>query len=257
MHGDESGSVDRKHNLHGGRLVEADPQRVAAERRQMEQPPYCMDRSRREAVLAALVERCSERHWSLTAAHVRTNRVHSVVDAEAEPARIMNDVICEPMSDRLGMDAPGRKRWARHGSTRWLWKPQERAGGDSVCCGRAGRLSDGRLRGFRSLAITAPFGRGSAGRDIANSIIFRLPRIAGVILRCGKTQAAHTGTGACLRARADRHFRFCLQGRPAGAADPFGERAHPPVDVHPVHRPHAPCPRPAAVPGHRDSAGTA
>jgi len=39
MHGDESDSVDRKHSLHGSRLVEADPQRVAAERQQMEQPP--------------------------------------------------------------------------------------------------------------------------------------------------------------------------------------------------------------------------
>jgi hypothetical protein len=22
------------------------------------------------------------------------------------------------------LDEPNRKRWARHGSTRWLWKPQ-------------------------------------------------------------------------------------------------------------------------------------
>ncbi len=25
--------------------------------------------------------------------------------------------------NRKGYDKPGRKRWARHGSTRWLWKP--------------------------------------------------------------------------------------------------------------------------------------
>jgi hypothetical protein len=24
----------------------------------------------------------------------------------------------------IGLDPPGRNRWARHGSTRWLWKPQ-------------------------------------------------------------------------------------------------------------------------------------
>ena len=26
--------------------------------------------------------------------------------------------------NRLGLDEPTRKRWARHGSTRWLWKPE-------------------------------------------------------------------------------------------------------------------------------------
>jgi len=49
-HGDESGSVDRRHNLPGSRLVEADPKRVSAERQWMDQPPYGMDRRRREAV---------------------------------------------------------------------------------------------------------------------------------------------------------------------------------------------------------------
>jgi hypothetical protein len=27
--------------------------------------------------------------------------------------------------NRLGHDAPGRKRWARHGSTRWLWNYED------------------------------------------------------------------------------------------------------------------------------------
>ena len=26
--------------------------------------------------------------------------------------------------NRMGLEEPDRKRWARHGSTRWLWKPQ-------------------------------------------------------------------------------------------------------------------------------------
>src|SRR5258707_11092904 len=32
----------------------------------------------------------------------------------------------EPCShlNRPGLDGPVRKRWARHGSTRWLWKPE-------------------------------------------------------------------------------------------------------------------------------------
>jgi REP element-mobilizing transposase RayT len=92
----------------------------------MDQPPYGMDPTRRAAVLAAMVERCSERHWSLRAAHVRTNHVHIVVDADILPERIMNDLksYASRCLNRLGLDDHDRKRWARHGSTRWLWKPE-------------------------------------------------------------------------------------------------------------------------------------
>ena len=125
LHGDESGSVDRGHNLPGSRLVEADPKRVSAEQHLMDQPPYCMDRSRRETVLSALLERSSQRGWNVLAAHVRTNHVHIVVEADARPERVMNDLksYASRCLNRAEMDQPGRKRWARHGSTRWLWKP--------------------------------------------------------------------------------------------------------------------------------------
>lgn len=73
-------------------MVEADPQRVLAERQLMDQPPYSLDRSRREAVLSALLDRCTDRQWRLLAAHVRTNHVHLVVEADARPERIMNDL---------------------------------------------------------------------------------------------------------------------------------------------------------------------
>ena len=90
----------------------------------MAQPAYGMDQSRREAVLASLRERCSERHWSLLAAHVRTKHVHLAAEAEARPARVMNDLksYASRCLNRIGLDGPARKRWARHGSTRWLWR---------------------------------------------------------------------------------------------------------------------------------------
>ncbi|MEX2261585.1 MAG: transposase [Bryobacteraceae bacterium] len=89
----------------------------------MDQPQYHMDRRRREAVLASLRERCSNRQWKLLAAHVRTNHVHMVVEAEVRPERIMNDLksYASRRLNDLGLDEPARKRWARHGSTRWLW----------------------------------------------------------------------------------------------------------------------------------------
>jgi REP element-mobilizing transposase RayT len=126
LHGDISGSVDRGHNLPGSRLLEADPERLSAESQNMEQPPYGMDRSRRQVVLAALQERCLQQHWTLLAAHVRTNHIHMVVETEARPERVMNDVksYASRCLNQVGLDEPARKRWARHGSTRWLWKPE-------------------------------------------------------------------------------------------------------------------------------------
>ena len=62
----------------------------------------------------------------MLAAHVRSNHVHIVVEAGARPERIMNDLksYASRCLNRLGLDEPNRKRWARHGSTRWLWKPE-------------------------------------------------------------------------------------------------------------------------------------
>src|SRR5450631_187342 len=60
LHGDESGSVDRNHNLPGGRLLEADPDRVAAERQSMTQAQYLLDRDSRAVVLQALLAGCGK-----------------------------------------------------------------------------------------------------------------------------------------------------------------------------------------------------
>jgi len=56
----------------------------------------------------------------------RSNHVHAVVEAEVQPERVMNDfkAYASRRLNRISLDQPNRKRCARHGSTRWLWKPQ-------------------------------------------------------------------------------------------------------------------------------------
>jgi hypothetical protein len=56
--------------------------------------------------------------------HVRSNQVHSVVEAQIPPERVMNDfkAYAGRRLNGMGLDGTKRKRWARHGSTRWLWK---------------------------------------------------------------------------------------------------------------------------------------
>jgi REP element-mobilizing transposase RayT len=123
LHGDSLGSVDRLHNIPGGALLLPNPRLLADVRRRMEDEPYQLDRGRREAVLGAIQEVCLCRSWELLAAHVRTNHVHIVVQGEARPEKMMH-AFKAYASRRLSDEAPC-KRWARHGSTRWLWKREE------------------------------------------------------------------------------------------------------------------------------------
>jgi REP element-mobilizing transposase RayT len=126
LHGDESGSIDREHNLVGSRVLNADPRRVLAGARRMSQPPYRLDSIGRTSILESLREVCEHRGWTLLAAHVRTNHVHAVVESDARPEKILNDFKCYASRrlNRLGADGADRKRWDRHGSTQWLWKDQ-------------------------------------------------------------------------------------------------------------------------------------
>ena len=127
IHSDEPGSVDLKHNIPGTPFLDPYPKRVSVERERMDQPPYLLDRARRAIVLESLTETCLHRGWNLLAAHVRTNHVHIVVEAEVKPEKIMSDFksYASRGLNRLGRDGLDRKRWARHGSTRWLWKDKD------------------------------------------------------------------------------------------------------------------------------------
>jgi REP element-mobilizing transposase RayT len=126
LHGDERG-VDRAHNLPGGRVLEPDPKRLSYEQQLMDQPPYELNSAGRSAVLWALQEVCAHRGWSLLATHVSTNHVHAIVEAETPPERVMNDFksYASRCLNRLNPEEEGRKRWARHGSTRWLWNSEQ------------------------------------------------------------------------------------------------------------------------------------
>jgi hypothetical protein len=59
-----------RHNLFGGRSLEADPQRAAAERRRVNQPPFEMDGDSRAVVLQSLAEVCWRRGSKLTRAEL-------------------------------------------------------------------------------------------------------------------------------------------------------------------------------------------
>ena len=127
LHGDESGSVDEDHDQFGAPLVPANPRRVFAQQKQMKQPAYRLDHPRRATVLDALRQHCSQRRWRLLAAHVRSTHVHFVVVAMETPEKILNQVkaYASRALNQKGFDNAPRRRWTIHGSTRYLWKPEQ------------------------------------------------------------------------------------------------------------------------------------
>jgi len=119
----EPGAISRIQNQFASPLPEADGGKEQQARNRMTQQPYVLDCVPRDAVLRTLQEVCSCRGWRLLAAHVRTNRVHVVITADHSPERVMNTLkaYSSRALNRMALDSPDRRRWARHGSTRYLW----------------------------------------------------------------------------------------------------------------------------------------
>ncbi len=127
LHGDDRGSVDPEHNEFGRPFLLPDPIKREVEEQNRTQPEYILDAERRAIVLATVQEVTNYRKWTLLAVHVRSNHVHLVVSAKPPPERVMNDIksYASRALNRAGLDTPNRIRWTRHGSTRYLWKPED------------------------------------------------------------------------------------------------------------------------------------
>lgn len=119
LHGDRRGSVDRHHNARGAPVVNASEQRLGWCADRLRDGPVCLNPEQRRVVSEALREACEFRSWRLLAANVRTNHVHVVISADVAPERVMTTLKAWA-SRRLGTGV-----WARHGSTRYLWRFQD------------------------------------------------------------------------------------------------------------------------------------
>jgi REP element-mobilizing transposase RayT len=121
LHGDERGSVDRNHHLYGGPMLGANVRWHGDAQKRLCDAPYTLDAPRRKLVLQAIVETCEYRGWGLIAAHVRTNHVHLVIDADQRPEPVMTSLKAYASRALAKVDPPEIQRWSRHGSTRYLW----------------------------------------------------------------------------------------------------------------------------------------
>ncbi len=122
LHGRDSGSVDREHNLPNTPFLAPNAELEVTRKNAMRQQPYHLDEQRRTVVLRTILEATRHRCWKLWAVHVRTNHVHVVVTARDKPEKVMSDL--KAWSSRRLREAFGesadRDRWTQHGSTRYL-----------------------------------------------------------------------------------------------------------------------------------------
>ena len=127
LHGDDPYTVDRDHSIIDGPHLEPNEQYRRASVDAMKQAPYNLDEVRRKLVLESVREVSRYRKWVLLAVHVRSTHVHLLVQAAGytpEQAMTMFKAYASRALNRAGVDPEGRKRWARHGSTRYINTPQ-------------------------------------------------------------------------------------------------------------------------------------
>jgi REP element-mobilizing transposase RayT len=124
LHGDERGSMDRKHNVYGTPKIAPNSALNRSDKAQLGHPPVSLDARQRPVVEGAVREVCENRRYTLRAINVRTNHLHSVVTAMVKPEPILEafKAYATRKLRRAGLLAPGVKPWARGGSRRYLWK---------------------------------------------------------------------------------------------------------------------------------------
>jgi REP element-mobilizing transposase RayT len=124
LHGDERGSIDRKHNVYGTPRLAPNPNRKEVEARQLKHASIILTAEQRGIVEKAVREVCRYRGYALLAVNARTNHVHALVSAACNPEPILEALKAYATRKlrQMGLISVRTSPWVRHGSTRYLWK---------------------------------------------------------------------------------------------------------------------------------------
>ena len=131
LHGDERGSMDRKHHMYGAPGIPTNPSLLRSDSNQLKHPRVTLNSKQRGVVERAVRAVCSYRKYSLHALNVRTNHVHVVVSAMHKPEPVLGAFksYSTRALRRAGLISQTAKPWSRHGSTVYLWKERHVAKG--------------------------------------------------------------------------------------------------------------------------------
>lgn len=127
LHGDERGSTDHHHNAYGAPLLHPHAGLRRSARLRLVQPPVTLSKPGRNAVAMVIRQVCDHHDWILHSSNVRSNHVHIVVSAPQTPEHVMLAFKswCTRRLRQLGLAQNGAKVWSRHGSTKYIWKPNQ------------------------------------------------------------------------------------------------------------------------------------
>jgi REP element-mobilizing transposase RayT len=128
LHGEERGSVDRRHyHRYGTPDMPPNEKILSAESRALTGKPMLLATRERRLVEIAIKEVCENREYSLYAVSVRTNHVHVVVGSGRRPELVMNAFksYATRRLRQLHLLPHDVKLWSRHGSTRYLWTEEQ------------------------------------------------------------------------------------------------------------------------------------
>jgi REP element-mobilizing transposase RayT len=127
VHGDERGSMDRKHNVYGSPRIAPNQSLERSDSSQREHPCIVLTPRQRVVVEAAVREVCEYRKYILRSINVRSNHSHAVVSATCQPEPILNAFksYSTRALRRAGLTSRDIGPWARHGSTIYLWKEED------------------------------------------------------------------------------------------------------------------------------------
>jgi len=123
LHGDSRGSVDRRHNKHAERFLTPNSKLQKVKTAIMKEQPFFLAPEQQIIVLNAIKSTCNHYQWPLFAAHVRTNHVHVILQADKNPEFFLTQLkayASRELTTIAGFEK--RKRiWSKHGSTRYIW----------------------------------------------------------------------------------------------------------------------------------------
>ncbi len=124
LHGDSRGTVNRNQNQFGSQFVSPNDEYCERMHKKLQYQKFLLNESQRKTVLKSIVYACKHYHWHLIAAHVRSNHIHFLLNAEKDPDFIAIKVkaFATRFLKKSHPEIPIQKYWTRGQSTRYVWK---------------------------------------------------------------------------------------------------------------------------------------
>ncbi len=124
LHGDERGSIDRFHNVHGSPRIKANSDWKNYNTTLLKGEPAYLSMTRRSAVEKAIKETCKIRNWLMYALNIRTNHGHCVIAPGGHKPSLVLHALKANATRQMREDKCWEfpySPWVDKGSVRRLW----------------------------------------------------------------------------------------------------------------------------------------